>query len=310
MYTIKITGFDGYPAEREWFNWKDFHSLLVVLDKAQSSNLAFRMSVTRKWGIPKAHYMPVRGVTEACASFDSSLKTFQTHFPPLNMVWTHLHLNVIKIHYNRLIMYSMYRQKDELPDYDGQSSLFGVKRKMQQCTKDHLLSLWCIPLFICRPPIFSIWHSIYFHHLNMKKRFPHSPDSCFQTLQMKSVSLFWQKATIETTSPTVCIVVHLWLRMRSARVCASIVFDSVASAWLQQLVCMCMSVWRPWVSRKVPSNKIIIVKARLAVDHLWVLKQIEPSNRVRTLQWKSRKYIFRYKNKHLVHVNIYFCIYL
>lgn len=162
MYSIKITGFDGYPAEREWFNWKDFHSLLVVLDKAQSSNLAFRMSVTRKWGIPKAHYMPVRGVTEDCAPFDNSLKTFQTHFPPLNMVWTYLDLNVIKIHYNRFIMYSMYRQKDELPDYDGQSSLFGVKRKMQQCTKDHLLSLWCIPLFICWPPIFSIWHSIYF----------------------------------------------------------------------------------------------------------------------------------------------------
>ena len=53
---------------REWFNWKDFHFLLVVLDKAQSSNLAFRMSVTRKWGIPKAHYMPIR----ACASFGIS----------------------------------------------------------------------------------------------------------------------------------------------------------------------------------------------------------------------------------------------
>lgn len=33
-------------------NWKDFHSILVLLDKAQFSNLAFRTSVTRKWAIP------------------------------------------------------------------------------------------------------------------------------------------------------------------------------------------------------------------------------------------------------------------
>lgn len=61
------------------------------------------------------------------------------------------------------------------------------------------------------------------------------------------------------------------------------------------------------MSGQVPLNKIyyfiiIIIKARLAVDHdhLLVLKQIEP--RVRTLQWKSRIHIFKCKNKHLVHV--------
>lgn len=56
----KITEFDGYPAGTEWFNWEAFRSILVILDKGRFCNLAFRVSVTHKWVIPQAHYMPVR----------------------------------------------------------------------------------------------------------------------------------------------------------------------------------------------------------------------------------------------------------
>lgn len=96
--------------------------------------------------------------------------------------------------------------------------------------------------------------------------------------------------------------------MCSARTCTTPVFNSAKTVSLQQL--MCMYVYVPGCrERRLQIKCNIIIQTKL-VHHLWVLKQVEPSTRARTLQWKSRGYMFRYKKQASVCISIYVCIYL